>query len=159
MPIRLQLATPTLERGWLERIYLDWLHELAVLSRATPPSTELLAREQINDWLQDRAVDLFVLRRDEEHAGFACVERVIGGTSRLREFYVVPSLRRLGVGSHAAALLFDRYAGPWQVEVLQSDRAALRFWGNVIQRYAIDRRREERADGHVRYVFPSRSAK
>ena len=159
MAIRLQLATPLLERPWLERAYLDWLHELALVSRATPPSTERLAKEQIGDWLQDRTVDLFVLRRDDEHAGFACVERVLGGTSRLREFYVVPSLRRLGVGSHAAALLFDRYAGPWQVEVLQSDRAALRFWGNVIQRYALDRRREERADGHVRYVFPSRSAK
>ena len=128
MAIRLQLATPLLERPWLERAYLDWLHELALVSRATPPSTEMLAREQIGDWLQDRAVDLFVLRRDEEQAGFACVERVFGGGSRLREFYVVPSLRRLGVGSHAAALLFDRYAGPWQVEVLQSDRAALRFW-------------------------------
>ena len=159
MPIRLQLATPPLERSWLERAYLDWLHELAVVSRATPPSTESLAREQISDWLQDRAVDLFVLRRDEERAGFACVERVLDGGARLREFYVVPDLRRLGVGSHAANLLLDRYAAQWQVEVLQSDRAALRFWGSVIQRYALDRRREERADGHVRYVFPSRSAK
>ena len=159
MPIRLQLATPLLERDWLERAYLNWLQELAVSSRARPPSTERLAREQISDWLQDRTVDLFVLRRDEEHAGFACVERVLGGGAHLREFYVVPSLRRLRVVSHAAALLFDRYAGQWQLEVLQSDRTALRFWSNVVQRYALDRRREERSDGHIRYVFPIRSAK
>lgn len=159
MPIRLQLASATIEKNWLETAYLDWLRELAVVSRATPPSSETLAREQIDEWLQDRAVDLFVLRREDEHAGFACVEKGMGGGARLREFYVVPHLRRLGVGSHAAVLLFDRYAGQWQLEVLQSDRLALNFWGKVIQRYALDRRREERADGHVRYAFPSRSAK
>lgn len=159
MPIRLQLASATAEKNWLETAYLDWLRELAVVSRATPPSSEMLAREQIGEWLQDRTVDLFVLRREDEQAGFACVEKVMSGGARLREFYVVPHLRRLGVGSHAAVLLFDRYAGQWQLEVLQSDRLALNFWGKIIQRYALDRRREERADGHVRYVFPSRSAR
>jgi predicted acetyltransferase len=159
MPIRLQLASPTLEKTWLERAYGDWLSELAVVTRAPPISGDLLVRDQINEWLQDRSVELFVLRRDDDRVGFACVEKRAGDCARLREFYVIPSMRRLGVGSHAAALLFDRHEGRWQLDVLQSDRAALRFWAQVVQRYAMDRRREERIDGHLRYVFPSRSIK
>jgi len=159
MPIRLQLAMSPLEKAWLERAYGDWLSELAVATRTAPLSGDVLARDQINEWLQDRSVDLFVLRREDHPVGFACIEKGFGNVARLREFYVIPSMRRLGVGSHAAALLFDRYVVQWQLDVLQSDRAALRFWAQVVQRYAMDRRREERIDGHLRYVFPSRSIK
>jgi predicted acetyltransferase len=159
MPIRLQLATSTLEKSWLERAYGDWLGELADVTRASPLSGDTLARDQIHEWFQDRSIDLFVLRRNDDCVGFACVEKTRGDDARLREFYVIPGMRGLGVGSHAAALLFDRHAGRWQLDVLQSDRAALSFWVKVLQRYAPEHRREERVDGHLRYVFPSRSIK
>jgi hypothetical protein len=39
------------------------------------------------------------------------------------------------VGARAAAALFDRFAGPWEVRVLRRNTAALAFWRKVIDRY------------------------
>lgn len=159
MPVRLQLAIVADDQHWLERIYLDWLHELSSVANAAAFANEQLVKDQLADWLVDRTIDLFVLRRDDDRVGFACIEKTPGSRYRLREFYVAPHVRRLGVGRHAAALLFDRYEGHWQLDVLQSDRSALRFWSTVIAAYTSGQRREERADGHIRYFFPSRSAR
>jgi len=159
MPVRLKIALAVDDHNWLERVYLDWLRELSAVAKAAALANEQLVKDQLADWLGDRSIDLFVLQRDDERVGFACVEKALGPRYRLREFYVAPHVRRLGVGRHAAALLFDRYEGQWQLEVLQSDRSAQRFWSTVIVAYTNGQRREERADGHVRYVFPSRSAK
>lgn len=53
----------------------------------------------------------------------------------MAEFFVIRSLRRRGVGAQAAHQLWRRFPGAWQVRVMQSNRAALRFWAGTISEF------------------------
>ena len=71
----------------------------------------------------------------------------------MAEFYVVDAVRRRGVGASAAALLFSRYAGEWEVLEDENNRPALGFWRRVISRLTGGRYTETRGGGEVRHRF------
>jgi predicted acetyltransferase len=79
----------------------------------------------------------YLLRVDGALAGFAIVAR----GSRLREdagvwdmaeFFVVRRWRRQGVGARAAASLFARHPGRWEVRERAGNEAAREFWRAAI---------------------------
>jgi len=43
---------------------------------------------------------------------------------------------RRGVGERAAAWLFERFRGPWEVRQRRENQAATAFWRRAIGRYA-----------------------
>jgi predicted acetyltransferase len=45
-----------------------------------------------------------------------------------REFFVLRSFRKRGVGSAAAHEIWRKYEGPWEVRVMKSNVSALSFW-------------------------------
>jgi predicted acetyltransferase len=82
----------------------------------------------------------FVIESDGNIAGFALVL----GKSRLSarddvfdmaEFFVMRRFRRQRVGRAAATLLFDRFAGRWEVRQRRENAAASSFWRRVIGDY------------------------
>ena len=84
----------------------------------------------------------FIVVADGDFAGFAVtqdepdpllVEKA--PDSEILEFFVIPKLRRLGVGKRAARLLFDQHPGGWQVFELAENMPARAFWENVIAEY------------------------
>jgi predicted acetyltransferase len=82
----------------------------------------------------------FLIRVDGKLAGFAIHEgrsRLTGdaGINDVAEFFVMKRYRNRAVGTRAAAALFDRFAGPWEVRVLRGNAAAIAFWRKVIDRY------------------------
>jgi len=44
------------------------------------------------------------------------------------EFFIVRAYRRQGIGMKAAHELWRMFPGPWEVRVMDSNRAALHFW-------------------------------
>jgi predicted acetyltransferase len=82
----------------------------------------------------------FLIRVDGKLGGFALVlewSRLTGdeGVCDVAEFFVMRRYRRRGVGERAAAWLFDRFRGPWEVRQKAENRAAIAFWRRVIDRY------------------------
>lgn len=82
----------------------------------------------------------FLFRVEGKLAGFALVRRV-GEQDGLplhsmTEFFVMKKYRRLGVGKAAAFWLFNRFAGAWQVEEVNTNLTAQVFWRRVIQEYS-----------------------
>lgn len=77
--------------------------------------------------------DPFVILADRRNAGFALVRDVDPGVlHEMAEFYVVPALRRQGVGRRAATLLFERFGGRWQLQFAVANAKARSFWRFVI---------------------------
>ncbi len=117
---------------------------------------ELLAR-----WFADDSSHPLIILKDDKPVGFALVSRPPRHQRdaidfRLAEFFVAADQRRLGIGKEAAVLIFNRFAGTWEINEFQYNTAAIRFWRSVVSDYTKGRFREVRTHGEVKQVFDSR---
>jgi predicted acetyltransferase len=92
---------------------------------------------------------------DGRLAGFVLVNRWSALNRSLdhavAEFFVLRKYRRVGVGSRAARVLFERWPGRWEVAVARYNQPALSFWRKAI-RAAVDGTVEEYAGDFERQV-------
>lgn len=94
--------------------------------------------EELPTYWQEEGKFAFMLRDNEEIAGFALVrgnhpEPDIDYS--IAEFFILRKFRHKGVGERVARTLFDRFHGQWMVTQLSSNLPALAFWRKVIGRY------------------------
>ena len=78
--------------------------------------------------------------------GFALVDkrvRIAGDDFWMDQFFVLKKYRRRGIGTAAAATVFDRHPGRWQVGQMPENHAAQAFWRRAIGAYAAGRFTEE----------------
>jgi predicted acetyltransferase len=109
-------------------------------------------------WREDSWVPLTV-EADGRLAGFVLVNRW-SALNRLldhsvAEFFVLRKFRRVGVGSRAAKVLFERWPGRWEVAVARYNKPALLFWRKAIRAAAIGTVEEYAGDfeRHIGTVF------
>jgi predicted acetyltransferase len=105
-------------------------------------------------WREDGWVPLTV-EANGRLAGFVLVNRW-SALNRLldhavAEFFVLRKYRRIGVGSRAANVLFERWPGRWEVAVARYNKPALSFWRKAI-RAAVDSTVEEYTGDFERQV-------
>jgi len=116
---------------------------------------ELMAR-----WFADDTSHPLIILKNERPTGFALVSRPPRNQRdqidfRMAEFFVTLKSRRLGVGRDAARLIFNRFAGTWEVTEFLYNKPAVEFWRSIVADYTNGRFREIRAHGEVRQVFSS----
>ncbi|HEX3470932.1 MAG TPA: GNAT family N-acetyltransferase, partial [Silvibacterium sp.] len=51
-------------------------------------------------------------------------------------FFVVRGWRRRGIGTEIACEVWRRFPGRWEVRVMESNHAALRFWEHAVTKFA-----------------------
>jgi hypothetical protein len=138
-------------RDWFVRARAAWFTELGA-SAADVAAAPVLSIALITN----REVVLF--ERDEQFVGFAVLHRTTT-LIRLDEFFIMKESRALGIGAAAARLLFDRFAGQWEIASLANDQRALAFWRHVLIRYAPGTAQECRERGEVIQRFLSKGAR
>ncbi len=162
MAVTIRDARPSRDdREWVRALYRDYLAELSTSrSGLFPALGEWQEREPefLAGWFADPAAQPFVILQGGARVGFALVTRPppMGRTRadfRMAEFFVTPAARRRGVGASAAYLLFNRFAGEWEVVEDERNPAALLFWRRVIARLTGGRYAETRFGGEVRHRF------
>jgi len=149
------------DRAWIFAAYRDYLSELsASKSGAFPVSDQWPdgSEELLAGWFTDPGAFPFVILHDGARVGFALVARPTAFPRpsvdfRMSDFFVAAAARGLGVGAGAAALLFTRFAGRWEVVEDEYNRPALAFWRRVIGRHAQGRYTELREAGEVSHHF------
>jgi predicted acetyltransferase len=149
------------DRAWIRAVYRDYLSELSASRTGLFPvlgEWDERENEFLAGWFADPGAHPFVILSAGERAGFALVSRppVFPRTNvqhRMAEFFVVAAARRRGVGASAAWLLFNRFAGDWEVLEDENNRPALQFWRRVIARMTNGRYSETRGSGEVRHRF------
>jgi predicted acetyltransferase len=160
--VALRDARPsTDDRDWIRSVYRDYLSELsASKSGLFPALGEWPAREDefLSAWFNDASAHPFVILLDGVRAGFALVARPPAFPRRtvdyrMAEFFIVRDARRRGVGAGAAALLFSRFSGDWEVLEDEYNRPALGFWRRVIGQQTRGRYSETRVAGEVCHRF------
>jgi predicted acetyltransferase len=75
----------------------------------------------------------------------------------MSEFFVRKPHRGMGIGRDAATLIFDRFAGEWEILQYQRNPASVAFWRRVIGDYCKRGYTERTRNGEVRQRFKSRS--
>ena len=77
---------------------------------------------------------------------------------RMAEFYSRRPYRRRGIGRAAAALIFSRFSGRWEVSEAVPNKGAVTFWRQTVMAYTQGHYDERVRDGEVRQYFTSQSA-
>jgi predicted acetyltransferase len=107
----------------------------------------------------------FLIKMDGKLAGFVLVKRGSELSDdptvwEIAEFFVLRGCRRLGIGTQVAQLVWQRFPGPWEVRVMQSNVSARHFWTHAISIFtgqAIDPVYKQKAgEAWVLYRFESK---
>lgn len=105
-------------------------------------------------WREDGRIPLIV-QAGHRLVGFTLVNRWSALNRQLdksvAEFFILRKYRRIGVGSRAAKLLFERWPGRWEVPVASYNKPALSFWRNTIPA-VVDTSVEEYAGDGKRWI-------
>jgi len=115
-----------------------------------------------NWFVNDQCHPLLILK-GVDPVGFALVSRpripAVGERSvnyLMSEFFVRKQYRRLGIGRDAATLIFDRFAGEWEIVEYLRHPGAVMFWRQVLSVYGRGLFTERSRNGEVRQRFTSR---
>ena len=162
MPVTLRDArNSATDRDWIRSVYRDYLSELSASKSGIFPALgewDVREGEFLAGWFNDSTAHPFVILQDGQRVGFALVSRPAAfprrsADYRMSEFFVAAQARRRGVGASAAALLFSRFNGDWEVVEDEYNRPALGFWRRVIGQQTGGRYTEARCAGEVLHRF------
>jgi predicted acetyltransferase len=154
------------DRQWIQDIYGEYLDALSdlntglfsVLGGDNPREDEIFA-----NWFANDHTHPLVILKESEPVGFALVSRpripAAGETAadyNMSEFFIRKPYRRSGIGRDAATLIFDRFAGDWEIVEYHRNPGAVAFWQRVLTKYCKGRFTERYRNGEVRQRFTSR---
>jgi predicted acetyltransferase len=74
----------------------------------------------------------------------------------MSEFFIRKQHRRVGMGRDAATLIFDRFAGDWEIVEYLRNPGAVAFWRRVVAVYCGGTFTERTRHGEVQQRFKSR---
>jgi len=168
MPVRIRDAkNSATDRSWIQSQYLEYLEDLSQLSMNTgmfPAAGEFGERqpELMARWFADDSAHPLLILKNDRPTGFALVSRPLRNQReridyRMAEFFVAVEARRLGVGKDAARLIFDRFAGTWEITEFLYNAPAVAFWRAIVSDYTHGKFAETRANGELRQIFASRN--
>ena len=153
------------DRTWIQAHYPEYLEDLSQLSMNTgmfPATGEFGEREPelMARWFADDSSHPLIILKNDKPAGFALVSRPPRHQRqqvdfRMAEFFITPRSRRLGIGRDAAALIFNRFAGTWEIGEFVYNKPAVAFWRTIVADYTRRQFRESLSQGEVRQVFAS----
>jgi predicted acetyltransferase len=157
------------DRTWIQAQYPEYLEDLSQLSMNTgmfPASGEYGERqaELMARWFADDSSHPLIIMKNDKPAGFALVSRPPRNKReqvdfRMADFFITPRSRRLGIGRDAAQLIFNRFAGTWEIVEFVYNKPAVAFWRSIVSTYTGGKFNETVAQGEVRQLFKSVGAR
>lgn len=131
---------PVEEKPLLIRLMELYNYEFSAFSNDDISEYGYYGYDHIDDYWNEEGRFPYLIRVNGKIAGFAlicphCDYRKEADARCFGEFFVMLKYRRMGVGKHVAAQLFDLHRGLWEVCFWKNNTAAGRFWKKVIEEY------------------------
>lgn len=76
----------------------------------------------------------YLFYHDGAPIGFSIFE-ISQDINDIAEFYIIPAVRKKGLGHYFATYLFNKYPGTWHVRQIDGASDATQFWRTVISKY------------------------
>jgi len=158
------------DRAWIQSVYAEYIDALADLNTGLYPvlrATDHPSGDEIfSHWFSSDHSHPLLILKGSEPVGFALVTRPriphAGDDAvnyHMSEFFVRQAHRRTGVGRDAATLIFDRFAGEWEINEYQRNTGAVAFWRRVVSAYSKGRYTERLRNCDVLQRFSSRAGR
>ncbi|HUB43274.1 MAG TPA: GNAT family N-acetyltransferase [Streptosporangiaceae bacterium] len=120
------------DRPMAERLWLMFRHDMSEFGGQLPNPDGTFRTERLAAAFEEQDWAGYVFAAaDDRPVGFAIVRGLAGPVRVLSSFFVVRSIRRAGVGLHAAGAIAAEHPGPWEVAFQEANAAAARFWRRV----------------------------
>lgn len=143
-PLRIEIAPagPELE-SLLENLLELYAHDLSEYFDVPLQPSGRFGYPPLPLYWREEGRFPFIVKADQQIAGFILVSR----GSRIShapqvwdvaEFFIMRGYRKQGIGATAAAEVFRRFPGRWEVRVLENNVPALAFWKSAIRSFAMD---------------------
>jgi predicted acetyltransferase len=154
------------DRQWIQSVYGEYIDSLAdlntglfsVLGAGNPHQDEIFA-----NWFSNDQSHPLLIVQGRDSVGFALVmrSRMSGADEkparyRMSEFFVRKPHRRAGIGRDAATLIFDRFAGDWEIVEYMRHPGSVAFWRRVVAGYSKGQFTEQSSNGEVHQRFATR---
>jgi predicted acetyltransferase len=131
------VAVPSAEKSQLAAMMADYLAEMATLLQLTAAFDPRLERY----WGEPGQRWAYWIVDDGEKAGFVLVRHDQENSRfEVAEFFVVPHVRRRGIGIAAARAVLRRHPGQWRITQWERNPNAIAFWHRVLAIYPFEER-------------------
>ncbi len=167
MPVSIRDVRNSLkDRQWIQSVYGEYVESLADLNTGffSVLSAEHAHQDEIfANWFSNDQAHPLVILQGADPVGFALVTRQRNAPAgaeatrfRMSEFFIRRPHRRVGIGRTAATLIFDRFAGDWEIHEYQRHPGSVAFWRRVLTVYCPGKFTERAQNGEVHQRFKSR---
>ena len=156
------------DRQWIQSVYAEYIDSLADLNTglfSVIGADSAREDEIFANWFSNDQSHPLLIAKGADPVGFALVTRpriAAAGEQaadyRMSEFFVRKQYRRAGMGRDAATLIFDRFAGNWEIVEYQRNPGAVAFWRRVLAGYCPEAYTERSRHGEVQQRFKSRGS-
>lgn len=119
----------------IEAMLDRYLAELASHRERPVGAIDAASYRYLDAYCSEPGRHAFLIRRNDQVVGFALIrgpESTGSATSQVAEFYIAAEFRRLGVGRCAAAAIWRRFPGTWELQIHRRNAAAVRFWSSCV---------------------------
>ena len=135
-----------------------YTYELSFFEDETATFTMLdsglyVMNKYIERYWQEENRHPYILKCDNELAGFVLQRLNENNMNEIAEFFVLNKYRRKGIGTFAAKKLFELYNGKWEIRTLIKNERAQKFWRSTIKKYTNNNFQEKYINNHSRLAF------
>ncbi len=120
------------EEEILLSLWQQYMHDLSDFRTWISPIDGRYRDDRLRTYFAYEEHWAYLIRYQEEIAGFALIRKSEPGTYLLGEFFIQSEFRKLGVGSQAVALLLGDFSGHWQIPFQNENPNAANFWRDTI---------------------------
>lgn len=144
------------QNATIENLLQLYLHDFSEFAAIGTEHGEVSADgrfpyERLHSYWSEGGRYPFAIQADGRLAGFALINQWsaldLPLDHSVAEFFVLRKYRRLRVGFRAAAQLFQRFSGQWEVPIAWYNRPALLFWRATVRAVADGPVKECAGDG------------
>ncbi|MGO4533240.1 GNAT family N-acetyltransferase [Paenibacillus sp. 2TAF8] len=110
-------------------------------------------------WIDQKENQPYIVRVNDAIAGFVLIKEVkneIRKYNYLAHFFIMRKYRRQGIGKEVAIKLFNSLQGEWELNQLERNKPAQKFWTKIINEYTNGNYKEKFENGRKYQTFFSK---
>ncbi len=148
------------DKSVLTRLMELYMHDFSPYSDNDVNEHGLFGYAHIDDYWNEEGRFPYLIRAGGKIAGFALVRSCCEYSNppnphTIAEFFILRKYRRQGIGTLAAARVFDMHRGGWEVSQWAQNIPAQKFWQAAIEGYTggVYTSFGSPEEGHVGFTF------